>query len=257
MTLGRRLPATVVVVMGLLVGLGLPALAGGSWMATTKANYQPGDEVTAVGYVESSGSTYEPYHAYLNLIPGPWQPEVEPIWHDLGTVGIEPSGLRGYLSNRVSIQFMVPGELEEGVYEVAVLTPSGALLGDLIGLMLYVGVEPPSEPRWIEWPLDEPLIDELEGNAVIAGPGFAVEVSDLRNGLLPDHAEEFMLETWRTEPTSTTTTTTPVLAFGTSAFQVIAGSEATNSSSVWVVLSAGLLAVLVALVVTLRSNRWP
>lgn len=184
-----------IMVVGATLMPAAPAAGGGSWLETLDESYQPGDEVTAVGYVGAAAAEVtDDFVARLDLasLTGTG-PSSAPVWHPLGPVTIESSGLGGYLSSRVSISFTLPDGLEPGEYYVAVTDESGNHFGDLIGLVIFVGVDPP-KPQWIEWPLDEPLISELSDGAVIAGPGFAVEVSDLRQDRYPPGAKNFMLD---------------------------------------------------------------
>jgi len=206
----RKALAGVVIAGGLVIQTSTPALAGGSWMYTIYESYQPGDHVTAVGYVGALVRDEDgPFLARLNMEPMSSDAEFATAsWHDLGPVTVEATGLSGYLSSRLYLEFTLPADLVLGEYEVSVRDESGAFLGDLVGLWLLVGVEP-SEPRWIEWALDEPLIPRLSQDTIIAGPGFAVTVSDLRDGRYPAGAESFMLNPETLDQPGIVTTTTP------------------------------------------------
>ena len=197
-----------VLVTVVLLSITAPAWGGGSFMNSTEETYQPGVTVRGVAYL-GSASSGEPIVARMNLVPiEPATEHVAPIWHKLGPVNVEPTGLGRYMSYRIFTEFTLPSHLEPGSYWVQVFDGSGRLLGDLIGLRVMVGIEP-SEPRWIEWPLDEPLIAELPADDVIAVPGFAVTVAELRAGNYPVEAEEFMLhpETLSQAGIATTPTT--------------------------------------------------
>jgi hypothetical protein len=170
-----------------------PAAAGGSWLYTVEDSYDPGDEVTVVGYV-GAAATKDPVLARLNVLPMPTNGDlVQYEWVDLGAVTMETTGLSGYLETRVSVSFTLPDDLTSGIYSIEIRGESGAFFGDLIGADVFVGVEP-GEPRWIEWPLDEPLIHELPDEDIIAGPGFAVPSAELKEGNYPGIARAFMLD---------------------------------------------------------------
>lgn len=187
----RRSVATAVGLIAVL-SLPVPAAAGGSWLVTLEESYEPGDEVIAVGYVGAAVAD-DVFVARINLVPMSATPEqTDAGWMELGPVEIDETGLEGYLASRVSITFTLPGDLEPGSYMAEVRNGSGNFFGDLIGVVVMVSEEPEGT-RWIEWPLDEPLIAELPDDAVIAGPGFAVSVSDLRASHYPPGAEQFML----------------------------------------------------------------
>lgn len=179
----------------LLLGL-VPALAagaGGTWLHTLDDSYDPGDEVTAVAYV-GTAVTDDPVLARMSVAPILPNGELAVSgWIELGPVTLEPTGLAGYLETRVSISFTLPEELEPGDYVIDVRTQSGGFFGDLMGTHVIVGAAAPSEPRWIEWALDDPLIEELPDSAVIAGPGFAVSVATLKAGNYPTGSDAFML----------------------------------------------------------------
>jgi len=180
-----------------VLSLGLvPALvagAGGTWLYTLEDSYDPGDEVTAVGYVGTAIAD-DPVLARMSVAPLRRNGELADTgWIELGPVTLEPTGLSGYLETRVSISFTLPEELEPGTYMIDVRTQSGDFFGDLLGTHVIVGAGGPSDPRWIEWALDDPLIAELPDNAVIAGPGFAVSVATLKAGHYPTESDAFML----------------------------------------------------------------
>jgi hypothetical protein len=169
-----------------------PAAAGGSWLYTVEDSYDPGDEVTVVGYV-GAAATMDPVLARINVLPMPTNGgPVQYEWVDLGPVTMETTGLSGYLETRVSVSLTLPNDLTSGIYAIEIRGESGAFFGDLIGADVFVGVEP-DKPRWIEWPLDEPLIHELPDEDIIAGPGFAVPAGDLKEGNYPGIGRAFML----------------------------------------------------------------
>lgn len=183
-----------------------------SWMGATEESYDSGDEVTAVGYVGASADDdNKVFMARLNLVPVAAMTESTlPIWHELGPVTIDPTGLGGYLSHRVSLTLTLPDDLAPGTYEVSVRTGPDDYFGDLIGLLLTVGMEAPY-PMSHEWPLDEPFIAELPDDAIITGPGFMVSAADLRAGRYPGGAEAFMLNPPPDEPATDDVATSPSL----------------------------------------------
>jgi hypothetical protein len=186
----RRLAFGLALAIPLFVTNPLSVSAGGSWMETTKDSYEEGDKVIAVGYVAAGLAEGEYLIAYL-VIPGQASEESQRL--EVGRASVEPSGLLGYLSNRVYVEFTIPEIPEPGIYELAVRRSDGEFHGDLIGASLHIGVEP-DYPKSVEWPLDEPLIAELPEDAMISGPGFSVLVSDLRKGIYPPGAASFMLD---------------------------------------------------------------
>lgn len=190
----KHAPLAATVVLGLLV-LAMPALAGGSWLHSTQASYNPGDHVIAVGYTEGLDSTaHVEYRAKLHTIPMDDETEANPSpTVDLGPVEIEETELRGYLRYRVFIEFDLPENLEPDTYYIEVTDETSNLFGDIVGMVVLVGIEP-QRPAVIEWPLDEPLIANLAPDAILSGPGFQVTVTDLRAGIYPDGAAEFMYD---------------------------------------------------------------
>lgn len=226
----RRLIALATVLfLGLVPALG--AGAGGAWLYTVEDSYDPGDEVTAVAYV-GTAITDDPVLARMSVTPIRPDGELEsPDWVELGAVTLEPTGLAGYLETRVSMTFTLPDEMELGTYVIDVRTESGDFFGDLIGTYVIVGAAPPSEPRWIEWALDDPLIEKLPDNAVIAGPGFAVSVATLRAGHYPEGAAAFMLHP-EDLPPITSTATPPFVVERPSEREPVTASPTEESRSV-------------------------
>jgi hypothetical protein len=199
----RRLAFGLALAIPLFVTNPLSVSAGGSWMETTKDSYEEGDKVIAVGYVAAGLAEGEYLIAYL-VIPGQASEESQRL--EVGRASVEPSGLLGYLSNRVYVEFTIPEIPEPGIYDLAVRRSDGEFHGDLIGATLHIGVVP-DYPKSVEWPLDEPLIAELPEEAMISGPGFSVSVSDLRKGIYPPGAEAFMLDPTLLDQDGVATTT--------------------------------------------------
>lgn len=187
--MARTSAAFAALLAGILF-IGLPAAAGGSWMYTVEDSYEAGEEVTAVGYVGATASD-EVLTARMDLNPAATE-ESQPVWLEIGSVTMSSTGLGGYLGTRLSLTFDLPADLPDGTYVVVVNDAEGSFFGDLIGASVNVGITSP-EPRWLEWPLDEPLISLLSDETVISGPGFAVPVGELRSGAYPPGAESFML----------------------------------------------------------------
>ncbi len=183
----------VLVTIGVLLLLALPAAAGGSWMNTPDERVEPGQDVTLVGYTHADSKWDNTL--WVARLFGPLTPDgVAPEVMLVGPVTVQPTRLDGYLSLRLSVSFTVPDDLEPGVYNMSVNGPSGEFLGDMMGAQLLVGVEPESSEISVEWALDDPLIAELPDHAMITGPGWGVTAEDLRAGRYPFRAEAFMLD---------------------------------------------------------------
>ncbi len=132
-----------------------PALAGGSWLEPSWERVEPGD------HVELSG---EVFHGALGwLDDGPFFAYLSGSEHGLtidegkrGPTTDVPLGplLIDQRNNRlnVSVDFELDSDIQPGEYWVLVCNdPCTTGLGDLVGGILYVGVDPP--------PLEEELTD--------------------------------------------------------------------------------------------------
>ena len=184
------------------------AAAAPSCLQSLRDRYQPGDEVTVVGYGcvrEPSGSgAGESLVAfgYLHVMPdpcaevdglvycNPWGlfsegPPVDPgSGIPLGQVLLEESPHPGR-GLRASLTFPIPIDLAPGTYYI--VTCGEPCVVDERAyptwpLPLYIGVDPPTgEPRVHHWPLDDPAIDLLPGDALLLGPdGDEVTAAELR-----------------------------------------------------------------------------
>lgn len=160
-----RVVRFIVVVVAIVVGVTPAASAGGSWMRTPDESVEPGETVEFVGYVGAENADEGPWFAYLNTFEAVIA---------LGPVTIEPTGLGGYLSHRVYLQFTVPSTLASGYYSVSVQNGTEftddqrVFLGDLIGAAFEVGAV--ASGQSFEWPVDEPLVAALPSDAVLIGP---------------------------------------------------------------------------------------
>jgi len=169
--------------------------------------YEPGEEVTVVGY----GCVREPSvsgaaenlvaFGYLHVMPDPcadvdptstcnrWgliseAPPVDPAAGiPLGRITLEesPHALRGL---RASLTFRIPVDLAPGTYYI-LACGEPCVAGDRTYQTwppLYIGVDPPpGEQRVHHWPLDDPAIDLLPGDALLLGPdGNEVTAAEVR-----------------------------------------------------------------------------
>ncbi len=180
---------------------------GGDAMYPDRDRYEPGQQVTLVGYTQpvatrltGNGPQNEldwralgPWYAYLRVDsdavesdgprdvgPSPW---VHPTDLRLGKVlaaeTLDP-GAPGSL--RVGVTFRLPGELGPDTYAVAVCNdPCTMTLGWLFDFSsVPVGVDP-EWPIVRRWPLDEPLIRYLDDDALVSDPvcqGDCVDLDD-------------------------------------------------------------------------------
>ncbi|HEY6415186.1 MAG TPA: hypothetical protein VIX41_03075 [Acidimicrobiales bacterium] len=193
---------------------------GGDWLYPDRDRYEGGQQVRLVGYTEAlARSTSDdrvlaegdlrgngPYYAYLRDPAAverdpppdgsPW-PYVHPTDRRMGQVTVEqvtPAANR-YNSLRVSMAFRLPRGLAPRTYDVIVCNdPCTTTLGWLVGSFLYVGIDPP-EPLVRPWPLDDPAIDFLGDDALVAAPvceadctgidDWSVTAAEIRAGYRP------------------------------------------------------------------------
>jgi hypothetical protein len=202
----------------LVVGLGVVAagvLSGAQGAGATPSclqpvgdRYEPGDEVTVVGY----GCVRRPSHAagdipvvfgYLHVMPAEPcagvsptvycnptglhrpQPLVDPASGiPVGQISLEesPHPWRGL---RASLTFRIPADLAPGSYHI--LTCGQPCTADPQAYPtepwpLYVGVDPPAGERPVHhWPLDDPAIALLPDDALVLGPdGDEATVAEVR-----------------------------------------------------------------------------
>lgn len=151
---------------------------GGDLLYPARDRYEPGQEVTIIGYTSKGDTTWRsagPMYAWLagrRLGPA----EV------LDRPGLDPGR-----PVRVGATFRLPADLPPGAYWVEVCNADcNAHVGWLIGGNLDVGV-PPSDPVLREWPLAEPAIRWLEDGALLLGPGGQqLTAADVRAGRIPE-----------------------------------------------------------------------
>jgi hypothetical protein len=190
-------PLTVAALVCL--GPSRPAGAGGSWLSPVEDRYEPGEQATIVGYAEGPESTSgtlagAPYFGYLRVDPtdayrGMGEDDAHTTWpfiHPtdvrLGPVIIERAATEGWAGWRIALDFAVPKDLTPGAYEVVICNdPCTQGFGDVIGATVFVGVDP-ATPIVREWPFDEPAIEQLEDDALVAGPGYTLTAGQIRQG---------------------------------------------------------------------------
>jgi hypothetical protein len=169
------------------------AAAGGSWLSPVRDRYEPGDTVTLVGYGSGFGSLGSvadgPFFAYLrrledpHLVPNqfqmaPFTPQATDL--PLGQLLLEDTRRTDYAAYRVSLRFRLPSNLPAGRYGVIYCDATCTKgLGDLVGGVFFVGIDP-AAPISRTWPMDEPEIANLPGDAVLDGPGMQVTAADVR-----------------------------------------------------------------------------
>lgn len=202
------------------------AAAAPSCLQSVRDRYEPGDEVTAVGYGclrEPSGSSAGENlvaFGYLHLMPDPCA-DVDPTMYchpgvlfsegspvdpasgvPLGQVSLEESRHPGR-GLRASLTFRLPTDLAPGTYYI--LTCGEPCAADPRAdpawpLPLYVGVDPPAGQRPVRhWPLDDPAIDLLPDDARLLGPyGDEVTAAELRAEAANDVDPSQRMETAKT-----------------------------------------------------------
>ena len=195
----------------LVVVLASPAAAGGSWFDTTRASYEPGDEVTLVGYTgDGDWITAEQFEGWLigEGVGAPPDPNVDPDFAlNVGTVELERTGEGGWAAVRASITFTLPDDLPPGVYGFThCYQDCGEQLGELLGGSVYVGVDNPRHS--VSWPLSEPELANLESDVLVQGPGYQQTAGVLRGDAAPTTSTSTTSSTTTTSTTSSTTTST-------------------------------------------------
>jgi hypothetical protein len=179
----------VALLVAALLLLALPAVSGGGLvLKSPEDRYEVGDSALFVGYLEAS-------LAWAG--EGPWTATLHPADESasesllIEPLTVEPTGIGGYLSHRFSLSFTVPGDLAPGQYFIAVHNESGDGIG---GASIAVGVDPEWDTPSYELALDDPLIDQLPGDALIVGAFPSVTAAQLRAGVYPEGAEDFMMQ---------------------------------------------------------------
>ena len=133
----------------LIILTAAPAGAGGSWLDPTWVRVEAGDRIALSGDVSTGQLGWlddGPYFAYLSgetygltITEGLGGNETDVR---LGELAIEASG--GWA--QVSIEFTLPDDVPPGEYWVnACNDPCEHGFGDLIGSILYVGMDPPDD----------------------------------------------------------------------------------------------------------------
>ena len=203
-----RLCVCVGMVVAAVISVAQSAAAAPSCLEPLRDRYEPGDEVMVVGYGcvrEPSGSGPSEnlvVFGYLHARPDPCAgvdptkscnpagllSEGRPVdpasGIPLGEVSLEesPHLLRGL---RASLTFRIPSDLAPGTYYILTCVEPCAVdtwAGPTWPWPLYVGVDPPTgEPIVHHWPLDDPAIALLPGDALLLGPdGDEVTAAKLR-----------------------------------------------------------------------------
>jgi hypothetical protein len=150
--------------------------------------YDPGDEVTMLGYTEGcipdiaqpSAEGQPAIRAYLHPDPcaaatTPYcnprgvLPDDATIGTPLGQVALDPTDL-GPRGQRMHLTFRLPADLAPGQYLVMFCQdPCDPLLEPDPYTFLYVG-RGAANPNVHHWPLDEPAIADLPDDALLLGP---------------------------------------------------------------------------------------
>jgi hypothetical protein len=246
--LRRLLMVGTVLVLAVVAGA-VPASAGGSWFTPVEDRYEPGEEATMVGY--TGGGAYGwvddgPFFGFLvdsndngeMVVDGPRRP--------LGEIELEDTGEGGYLRLRASITFTIPADIEPGMYWLDYCNADcSERLGDLIGGIIHVGVDPEFAVSR-EWSLDDPEVANLDDGARLSGPGFDVAAADVRD----DSADDLVIGVSDQPGQSTTTAifaeTAPASATGGLDPSVDADLAAFNEPGESILWGYGVLAAALA-----------
>lgn len=192
----RHAPAVVGLALAVVATLASPAEAGGSWPSPVKDRYEPGEVVTIVGY--TSMASVGRYYGWLRVdSDAAYQPQTPPAWPfvhptdlPLGPVTIENTEREDWAGWRVSLTFPLPADLTPGEYEVVFCNdPCTQGLGDVVGAVVHVGVDP-REPPVRNWPIDDPAVAQLEPDALLwyfnGTDSQRVTAAQVRAGDLPE-----------------------------------------------------------------------
>lgn len=203
-----RVAATAVAVTAVAT-VASPAGAGGAdWMEPARDRYEPGQQVTMIGYGYGLVAGYRevaqregPFHGYLYgpvddvgeyVGPAPTPgAEVTVPGHRpgvrVGQVTVE-EGVPGQVWQglRVSITFRLPDDIAPGTYWVAVCNDGcRAGLGEFADSAVHVGVDPPQQVVR-HWPLTDPAIRWLDDGALLMDEhGRVLTAADVRAGRIP------------------------------------------------------------------------
>ena len=143
----RRLFAALAAVF-MVISVG-SARAGGSWLDPSWVRVEAGDHVEMAGSVSHGQLGWTQDGPFFTYLLGDTYGRVVSEGYGgaktdvpLGALRVEPK------SNgvQVSTDYVLPVDLPPGEYQVLVCNdPCSTGLGDLIGGVLYVGVDPPSQ----------------------------------------------------------------------------------------------------------------
>jgi hypothetical protein len=158
---------------------------GGDLLYPARDRYEPGQEVTMVGYTadvaDQDWRAAGTFYAWLAS-------EGSPDRTRLARVGIEaPADAPDGRPLRVGVTFRLPTGLAPGRYWVDVCDAGcDTYVGWLMGGPLAVGVDP-LHPIVRDWPLTDPAVRWLADDALLLGPGMqVVTAAQARSGQLPD-----------------------------------------------------------------------
>jgi hypothetical protein len=125
----------------------VPASAGGSWLDPSWERVEAGDNISLSSYISHGQLGWindGPFYAYLS---GATYGRVTDEGNGGATTDVPLGKLKVNESERrlaVSVDFTLPNDVPTGEYWVLVCNdPCTAGLGDLIGGVLYVGMDPP------------------------------------------------------------------------------------------------------------------
>jgi len=211
----------------LVVFAAAPATAGGSWLEPSWERVEAGDHIELSGDVSTGqlGWTKDgPYFAYLvgdeygtTITEGFGGAKTDVA---LGELAISANGNWA----QASIDFTLPAETPSGEYRVVVCNePCKKGFGDLIGAVLYVGIDPPIEP--------EPVVETVTLDPTTFTSSGVTAVA--------------IVET-AAPPSISTAATHLMLAPHP--------SRSTDLAPTWVAISAGLAAVVLLLILFTRQS---
>jgi hypothetical protein len=147
-----------------------PALAGGTWLDPSWERVEAGDHVELSGFVANGQLRWieeGPFFAYLSgdaygqvVARSAGGTETDVPLGELGAIA-------GSSGVQVSIDFMLPTDIPRGEYRVLVCNkPCTTGLGDLVGGVIYVGVDAPS--------FEEEITSIDPGNLTLSGTSLIV-----------------------------------------------------------------------------------
>jgi len=174
--------AGVAAVLASLLGTAAVVDAGGSWLYPVQDRYEAGDHVTMVGY--TSGGQYGwvedgPFYAtYHRMEDDMSRPDPEGVHYDAGELQVSVASYQA----RAEATFSVARDMAPGIYFLNYCNLlCDEQLGDLIGGVFYVGVDP-EYPPVRGWPIDEPRLELLADEGLITIYGREARMGDVRAG---------------------------------------------------------------------------